>query len=730
MILNNGDIIVTDFTSDTGTGDYVTFEASNVINSSFQNIIILEDGTNIELYVDGVNQSLSIIGSGSSSSNYDDSNIGVQNKNGYLKSYYQGYINQFSIWNKILNSNEISNLNECNALSCSSTPTIQADVQDFYSSTNITLNLTTNPIQNTNMTYLLDNMSAIPTSICNNCNTSTLELTNLSEGAHSILFVSENSDGQTNSSYNFTIDITPPEINVFNTSERNSYTVNWTNVFNYSDTNLDSCEVRVENTTSDCNTTYTFEENGNQSIEIYVNDSAGNENIESYTQLVNPYQYFNFQTPTGSTIYNFTFNGEFFEEQAKLKIFDLVDESELPKNVSLLFEKESYESTNITVEFNSTSDYNETNTINLAKIVVNIYDRETGDHITDREVTLTLIDSVGDSATTSTGKYNFTKENFPVSEYHIIAKAEGYETEVSYFDFNNQEVVSVNIYMLNSTSPDAGSITLVAKDEFSQFIQGATCQAKEWVSSESAHVVRTEGKTNINGEVILPIEIGTKEYVFTCEITDDGVTYSDSTEPEIVKVDLDSRTLILRKTTAETFEDLEGLSFSINETVVGNLSTITVDYTDTNNQISQVCITYYDVSSSNWVKKGEECSTSSSAIISDSFLINNTFKLKAVVTATTNTGITYTLEEFNYPSIIDLETFLENYGLQYFLPTVLILIGLGLGLVAKNIYIGVSLMSIMGWISFMIVPGTISGGIATIVTVFAVIMFWGGYRIR
>jgi hypothetical protein len=477
-------------------------------------------------------------------------------------------------------------------------------------------------------------------------------------------------------------------------------------------------------------TLHIHKENGNQSIEIYVNDSAGNENIESYTQLVNPYQYFNFQTPTGSTIYNFTFNGEFFEEQAKLKIFDLVDESELPKNVSLLFEKESYESTNITVEFNSTSDYNETNTINLAKIVVNIYDRETGDHITDREVTLTLIDSVGDSATTSTGKYNFTKENFPVSEYHIIAKAEGYETEVSYFDFNNQEVVSVNIYMLNSTSPDAGSITLVAKDEFSQFIQGATCQAKEWVSSESAHVVRTEGKTNINGEVILPIEIGTKEYVFTCEITDDGVTYSDSTEPEIVKVDLDSRTLILRKTTAETFEDLEGLSFSINETVVGNLSTITVDYTDTNNQISQVCITYYDVSSSNWVKKGEECSTSSSAIISDSFLINNTFKLKAVVTATTNTGITYTLEEFNYPSIIDLETFLENYGLQYFLPTVLILIGLGLGLVAKNIYIGVSLMSIMGWISFMIVPGTISGGIATIVTVFAVIMFWGGYRIR
>jgi hypothetical protein len=578
------------------------------------------------------------------------------------------------------------------------------------------------------MSYSLDNETI--TSICNNCNNSILQLYNLSEGAHSILFVSENSDGQTNSTYNFTIDTTSPVINVFNTSERNSYTVNWTKVFNYSDTNLDSCEVRVENTTSDCNTTYTFQENGNQSIEIYVNDSAGNENIESYTQLVNPYQYFNFQTPTGSTIYNFTFNGEFFEEQAKLKIFDLVDESELPKNVSLLFEKESYESTNITVEFNSTSDYNETNTINLAKIVVNIYDRETGDHITDREVTLTLIDSVGDSATTSTGKYNFTKENFPVSEYHIIAKAEGYETEVSYFDFNNQEVVSVNIYMLNSTSPDAGSITLVAKDEFSQFIQGATCQAKEWVSSESAHVVRTEGKTNINGEVILPIEIGTKEYVFTCEITDDGVTYSDSTEPEIVKVDLDSRTLILRKTTAETFEDLEGLSFSINETVVGNLSTITVDYTDTNNQISQVCITYYDVSSSNWVKKGEECSTSSSAIISDSFLINNTFKLKAVVTATTNTGITYTLEEFNYPSIIDLETFLENYGLQYFLPTVLILIGLGLGLVAKNIYIGVSLMSIMGWISFMIVPGTISGGIATIVTVFAVIMFWGGYRIR
>jgi len=621
----------------------------------------------------------------------------------------------------------------------SSTPTIEANIQDFYDTTNITINLTTNPTENTNMSYLLDNFSVTPTSICNNCNQSQLNLTNLSEGAHSILFTSENSDGQENSTYNFTIDTINPTITFNNNTEFNDgYTFNISQQLNVTcrDKNLANCTIYWDDNTTTFSTTGNFTEektfinNGYHTFTIEAIDYVDSHINKSGRIFMNPYQYFNFEPPTGTKIYNFTFGGEFFEETARFKIFDLVSENNLPTSKTLTFEKSGYESTNITISFNSTSEYNQTNTITLAKIVVHIYDRQTENLLTNN-VELTLIDGTGDTATTSTGKYNFTKESFTEGEYHIIAESEGYSTGVIYFNFYNQEIVNVDIYMLNNTISNFGTIQLIAKDRFSRFVDGSLCQAKEWKSAQSSYSLVTEGLTNTNGEVLLDIELGTKEYIFTCTKED----YSATTQPEIIKTDLTTRTLVLSKQEDEEIEELSGLTYSISpnnknylDQIVGTFATVEFNYTDTNKEVVRGCIKYYKKEGLNKELLGENCSNSASANLVKTFNTNNSFTLVAEASVTTSSGKTFVLQDFVYPSNINIRDFLVKYGLDIILPTAIILLAIGLGLIAKNIYISLVLIDICVWLIYTILPEKMPGQAAMTITVLIGLIMWGVYR--
>ena len=79
----------------------------------------------------------------------------------------------------------------------------------------------------------------------------------------------------------------------------------------------------------------------------------------------------------------------------------------------------------------------------------------------------------------------------------------------------HQEILNVDIYMLNSSQPDAGTITLVVKNSLSQFVEGTICSALEWKPAQSAFVSVAQGLTNVNGETIINIELGTKIYKFS-----------------------------------------------------------------------------------------------------------------------------------------------------------------------------------------------------------------------
>lgn len=148
--------------------------------------------------------------------------IGTDNIN-FFNTAYDGKIDEISLWEKALNPLQINDLYNSGSGLFYPFPiegvAIETNLTNFYNSENISIQLNTTTL--TNMSYILDSGSEV--SICNNCNSSILNLYDLSEGFHTIVFISENENGQVNTTRNFTIDTTPPTITNNIPTEINSY---------------------------------------------------------------------------------------------------------------------------------------------------------------------------------------------------------------------------------------------------------------------------------------------------------------------------------------------------------------------------------------------------------------------------------------------------------------------------------------------------------------------------
>jgi len=744
--------------NDADSGNIYDYTTTNALSTSQWLMVTLSysntEGT--KFYINGSLENSDVT---TGTPNFDSGQVLALMRQVGQNRYVDGKTDEFALWNEVLNATEITKLyNNNNGFNPYDIEEPIINIKNltinnqnytnhiYLNTSNITLeseleNISTNSnINHSLLLYYANNDTVIynDTYTTNSLNGS-ITFNNLEDGLYVTNFTFANNETNTSDlGKHFHIDTTPVKIDFLNKKEFNTYKISLNDLnISINDSNYANATIDWDDGTSNFTTTKnfsgytkTFETNGNHTFNITATDNANNHLTVSGQLFINPYQYFSFETPTGNPIENFTFNNEFFTTQAKFKIFDLVSENDLPKNVTLLFEKSGYESTNITIELNSTSNYNQTNTITLAKIVVKIYDRQTSDLLTG-DTTLTLIDGTGDTATTSTGLYNFTKESFTESEYHIIAEHDGYSTEVSYFDFNNQEIVNIDIYMLNNTVSNFGTIKLITKDEFSKFVDDALCEAKEWKSNQSSHSLVTEGKTNTNGEILLDIELGTKEYIFTC--SKEG--YTATTQPEIIKVDLSERTLVLTKAEIEEEISLSGLTYSIYpnqdnylDEIINNQTTIQFNYTDTNKEVTQGCIKFFKKENLEKVVLDEICNDGSSGNIELTYNTNNNFSLTAEVLVKKSNGNTITLESFKYPSNINLKDFLNKYGFDILIPTILVLLSITIGLITKNIYIGIVCINISVWIISGILPSKIPSQIAFVITVMSGIIMWGVYR--
>lgn len=591
------------------------------------------DGSNLRTYVDGSLEDTTAF-TGSWSWDYKHT-VGAYNDHNDASpiNHFDGKIDEYSVWNETLSGTDITTLWNSgaglNPFDTATTPTINHNVQDFYNSENISIALNTS--SNTNMSYILDSGSEL--SICSDCNLTNLNLTSLNESTHNIIFISTDINGQVNSSTNFTIDLTDPTINISNSTELNSYDVTWSNIFNYSDTNLDSCYLIVENTSQNCSS-YTFSENGNQSIQIYVNDSAGNSANQNFTLFVNPYQYFYFEEPSSSPISNFTFGGNSYENYAAIKTYDLGLGSQ-----NLSFVKYGYATTSVIFNLNSTSEINLTTEVQIATLYIEIYDVDTLSLITQQvDINLIGTDFAG-SFSTSNGTITINNITDLPDTYELDLSSSNYEDLTYYFQHTGYAAVNLELYMQNTS--DTIPIKYIILDSFGDPYSDSTClvELQIYQISSNSYESFVMDYTNSIAEVIFNLDT-TEKYkpLVTCgsstQVYDGG------------KITSTPVYLTFAGSTLELFPDVPSISSNMTFVDVSNSTgRFKFTYNDLNNIISEACLEVTEQSYGTDTVLNTTCVSTSSGSINVDFAKTEGLTYKAVGSVTYE-GETFPVEVY------------------------------------------------------------------------------------
>ncbi len=716
----------------TGGGDFGVFDGVAWRNTgitptigTFTFVTYVFENNTFTFYENGVN--LFNVTMDNDDINVNNITIGMQHIG--VGSAYDGKIDEFSMWNRTLSAAEVLELyasgngNQYPYTADTATVTFINPVQgQFLNSTNFTLNVSFNI--NTNSTFSLNNASNV--TLGTNQNLSSANLTGI-EGLNNISVFTNTSGSLSNSSISFTIDTINPELNVTNNTEIFSYNMNFSSIINVSDTNLATCTVFTdEGLNATCtNESYVWATNGNHTFNVTAIDLAGNTNSSlNNLVLVNPIQFFHFTNSTGGFISNFTFGEVFFNSTvANISTYNSIISL---GNNTLLFEKIGFASTNVTFNLNTTSQINLTTNITSSTIVLSIFDRETGDLVTGL-TTITLIAGVGFNGSTTTGLINISSINFVAGDYQIIAQNANYNTESIFFTYNNQETLAKDIFMLNSTATDAGTVTVQVTASTGPFVQGAVCQALEWKPAQSAFVSVAEGNTNTEGSTILNIEIGTKLYKFTC--SKDGV--SVISPQNIVQVSGATIPLVLDIGAAAPVTLLSNFIFTLtNATLNATHQQVTYTFNSQDNLVTEACLKLFKVNG-NVVSllEAPTCVSSSGSEIQIIVDINQTFSQKVVATAE-ESGVVRDVDEIHYLGEFSFETSLSAYGMHILVPLLFLVISLVLGLmiIPSNIYISLFSMLVGVWFTRFLVPSVMSLTSTIFITVLVLLMLWGSFR--
>lgn len=430
------------------------------------------------------------------------------------------------------------------------------------------------------------------------------------DGNHTINFKSIDENGINYNNQSFVIDTIEPIINNSIPAEINNrnMSISPISLVSVTDINPYSCYINFSYGESClCNaTSFTFNYNGNYLYNITAIDKAGNNATDSGIILINPYQFIYFQDDDSNLISNFSFAGNDYEDYVNETIYNSIFSL---GNNSYLFKKGGYVLQNFSVELTNQSLLNITLNSTIAKIIVYLFDRETG-NVFNKSTQINILDLT--NATTSTGNYTFDNLSFSAGNYNIEAISDGYYTARKEFIYSGESIVSVNLYLLNATSDNSASLLITVYDEFYNIIQTANVQLQEYDTSTLSYVEVSQSLSDSNGQVTFLIEEGIKNYKIIATKIISGVVYSTSTNEETfspffsggleITGQIYERDLFLKLSDDLSVPDLYGLIISApetkNDTIINETSTelityIPVNWTSTNNLDYTICLTYY-----------------------------------------------------------------------------------------------------------------------------------------
>ncbi len=464
---------------------------------------------------------------------------------------------------------------------------------------------------------------------------------------------------------------------------------------------------------------YTFTSTGNKTYLIEAGNSTDTINTSGYI-YVNPDITFSLQLSNGTAITDFTFGGK--TDVAGTVTFETLGDGLVIGSNNLSFEKDGFIAQNFTVSITGTELQSFTFNVTPSQIVINIFDKVTGSVLT-QNISLQLIGPLGATGSTTTGSLTFDTIDGIPGDYQIIATNVDYETETVYFTYTAQENATQNIYMINSSNPDLGIVTIQVKDSLSFLVESATVSLLEWKPSLSSYITVGQCQTLTSGTCNLNIELNNKLYKFSAT----KFSTTKTTNSQIIATTDQTIILTLEDVVLTETQDLENVLSNMTETIVGNVSTTRLQWADTNGVVSRACITTYKNTGFNQVLLGQNCTSSSSGILFVTNQINNSFAI-LIKGSIDYSGTTYPIGQFFHDSVDSISASLENFGLDIFIPTIFLMLAVAAGIFWGNIYISLSLAIILEWFATILAPSVISTSIAIIVTVICGLIFWGVSR--
>jgi len=572
--------------------------------TGFHMVTMSKDSSgNLNLYIDAGTPG-SNTGAGSTMAGVVTFNIG---RSSQPFGYFNGKIDELGIWNRVLNSSEISELYN-NDVGCQydytncvpSIPSINFQEvklnnetnfnNTFYNSTpqllEVTLN-TTDPNNNTNVTLYLYNST-------NDLITTNQFITNNLTGSYNISFPYEDTfqfylyafNNETNATignYTISYDVSPPTINNTLPSEINTYNINVSNYVSCDEATTCNITFIEDNITLlNTNTSYYFPTNGNKTYSILAKDNAGNSVYENGFLLVNPSFTVDFINSSNVSVIDYTLNGVSYNSSFTGLTYDYG-----LGNHTFNWSKTGYEDFNFTLEFNSTSNINQSIQVDPADLTILIENVDTGNLTTPGNFTILI--NFGDTGVTE--EYHVVNNNTL-----IIPNILEIQTELAISIIQNESIISsvsvvdprqdvtIDLYVTDRVTVDR---QFEALNPSLSVIPNSYVYLYIFIPGEG-FVLQSQKRTNGVGEVTFPIIENVKTYnicntyqakekclsqvIFTNILTDPNQIIHD---PDL---------------TATTKEILDFISWSYMENKTNVSSEMTFIFDDERRIVSQFCM--------------------------------------------------------------------------------------------------------------------------------------------
>jgi hypothetical protein len=244
------------------------------------------------------------------------------------------------------------------------------------------------------------------------------------------------------------------------------------------------------------------------------------------------------------------------------------------------------------ITYNQTP-FNETYNVSQTNITINFYDRETGLFVTET-VSFSIENLFGN--TTNTGTYSFNGLTLTTGTQNIYASAPSYDISSTAFIYTGQDDVTINIYLVNSTSANIIRLITRVYDLGYNLLPNSDLRLQEYDGANDTFKEIDQCYSDSNGECVFQVEEGVKVYKVVAFAVIEGVTYSQQSSETGSPILLDQTIYELYLGAGNVYEvsDLYDLrAYLFNTELVDNISYaqgIFVDYAGISHEI---CLAYY-----------------------------------------------------------------------------------------------------------------------------------------